>query len=239
MRPKSWGRNFSQPNSFAKRQQPLRSWRLLRNRSRRPLARHAFADFVRRKSRDLRPPRERRDRRHGLAPSFRVRGRGHSETSCSDLGGSLPSKNLGLSGDRRHDLVRSFRVRRSAIRGLRNGLGGRFPAENLGLHPGGLGMGTAPMGGEKRAPSLERPDPLGNPIVKLLVDKRCSRRVDGDNVRCRLCGYQGLVEDDGDLIKPFKLGDISEVQRSFDDKADRKPQRQNDRVFEKRVDGNT
>ncbi len=114
----------------------------------------------------------------------------------SGLGGSRkrPS-DLRPRGEARtegHDLAHSFRVCRRAIRDLRSDLGGSLPGENLGLRPGGLGMGTASMGGEERTPSLERPDPLGNPIVKLLVDKRCSRRVDGDNVRCRLCGYQGL-----------------------------------------------
>ena len=113
-------------------------------------------------------------------------------------------------GGRRLDLAHICRVR--AIRDIGSDPGGSLLGENLGLRPGGLGMGTAPMGGEERAPSLERPDPFGNPIVKLLVDKRCSRRIDRDNVRCRLSGYEGSVEDDGDLIEPFKLGDIFEVR---------------------------
>jgi hypothetical protein len=56
-------------------------------------------------------------------------------------------------------------------------------------------MDAAPMSSEERAPSVERPDPSGNPIVEILVEKRCGRRVDGGNGR-RPCGYEGLVDDD-------------------------------------------
>jgi len=106
----------------------------------------------------------------------------------------------------------------------------------LDLLPRGLGMDAAPMSSEERAPSVERPDPFGNPIVEILVEKRCGRRVDWGNGR-RPCGYEGLVDDDVDLIKPFELGDIFEAQQPMNIKADRKPQRQNDCVFEKRFHG--
>jgi hypothetical protein len=73
-------------------------------------------------------------------------------------------------------------------------------------------MDPAPMSSEERAPSVERPDPLGDPIVEILVEKRCGCRVDGGNDR-RPCGYEGLLDDDVDLIKPFELGDIFEAQQ--------------------------
>ena len=48
------------------------------------------------------------------------------------------------------------------------------------------------MGGEERAPSVERSDLLGGPIVQLLVDRCGARRVDGSGSRLRL-GRRGSL----------------------------------------------
>jgi hypothetical protein len=89
------------------------------------------------------------------------------------------------------------------------------------------------MSGEERAPSFERPDPLGDPIVELLVDKRCGRWVDRGKGRFRLPGHERFIDDDVELIKPFELVDAFEAQRPMEIRADRKPERENNRVFEK------
>jgi hypothetical protein len=70
-----------------------------------------------------------------------------------------------------------------------------------------LRMEASRMSGQERAPSFGRFHPLGNSIVQVLVDIRCGDWVDWENARFRLCGGEGLVDDDVDVIKPSELGD--------------------------------
>jgi hypothetical protein len=68
------------------------------------------------------------------------------------------------------------------------------------------------MGGEERAPFLDRPDPLSNSIVKVLDDLRGGHRVDGGNACFRLCRRQGR-DDEGDLIEPRHPGGVIAARR--------------------------
>jgi hypothetical protein len=86
------------------------------------------------------------------------------------------------------------------------------------------------MSGQERAPSFGRLHPLGNSIVQILVDIRSGDWVDCGNSHFRLCGCEGLVEDDVDVIKPSELSDLHEAQRRVGI-DDRERQHQNERVF--------
>ena len=86
------------------------------------------------------------------------------------------------------------------------------------------------MSGQERAPSFGRLHPLGNSIVQGLDDIRCGDWVDWGNAHFRLCGCEGLVDDNVDVIKPSELGNVLEAQRRKDI-GDRERQRQNERVF--------
>jgi hypothetical protein len=49
---------------------------------------------------------------------------------------------------------------------------------------------------------------LGNSIVQVLVDIRCGDWVDWGNAHFPLCGREGLVDDDVDVIKPLEFSDV-------------------------------
>src|ERR1700722_20219160 len=91
-------------------------------------------------------------------------------------------------------------------------------------------MGASRMSGQERAPSFGRFHPLGNSIVQVLVDIRCGDWVDWGNARFRLCGCEGLVDDDVDVIKPSELGDVLEAQWRVDI-DNREHQDQLERIF--------
>src|SRR3984957_10610557 len=91
-------------------------------------------------------------------------------------------------------------------------------------------MGASRMSGQERAPSFGRFHPLGNSIVQVLVDIRCGDWVDWGNARFRLCGCEGLVDDDVDVITPSELGDVLEAQWRTDI-DNRERQHQLERVF--------
>jgi hypothetical protein len=85
------------------------------------------------------------------------------------------------------------------------------------------------MRGEKRAPSLDRSDPLSNSIVKILDDLRGGHRVDGGNAYFRPCRRKGRDEE-ADLIEPRELGGVVASGRRIDiDNSER--QQQNEHVF--------
>ena len=68
----------------------------------------------------------------------------------------------------RRELVRCSRDRRNvAIRNFLSSRRGHLlgDKQSVDFRLRGLGMKTGPMSGEKRAPSLQRPDPLGDTIV--------------------------------------------------------------------------
>ena len=48
-------------------------------------------------------------------------------------------------------------------------------------------------------------------IWGILIDIRSGDWVDCGNAHFRLCGCEGLVEDDVDVIKPSELGDLHEI----------------------------
>ena len=86
------------------------------------------------------------------------------------------------------------------------------------------------MSGQERAPSFGRLCPLGCPIVQILIDIRCGDWVDCGNAHFPLCGCEGLVENNVNVIKPSELGDLHEAQRRVGI-DDRERQHQNERVF--------
>ena len=67
------------------------------------------------------------------------------------------------------------------------------------------------MRGQERAPSFGRLHPLGNSIVQILVDIRCGDWVNSGNARFRLCGCEGLVDYNVDVIKPSRFGEVFET----------------------------
>ena len=86
------------------------------------------------------------------------------------------------------------------------------------------------MNGEERAPSFGRFHPLGNSVVQVLVDIRCGDWVNWGSTHFSLCVREGFVEDDIDVIKRWKLGNVLEARRRIDI-DDRKHQKQNKSVF--------
>ena len=86
------------------------------------------------------------------------------------------------------------------------------------------------MGGQERAPSFGRLCPLGYSIVQVLVDIRCGDWVNRGNARFRLCGCEGLVDDDVDVIKPWEVGNVLEAPWRVDI-DNREHQHQRERIF--------
>ena len=85
------------------------------------------------------------------------------------------------------------------------------------------------MNGEERAPSFGRFHPLGDSVVQVLVNIRCGDWVYWGSTHFSLCVREGFVEDDIDVIKPWKLGNVLEARRRIDI-DDRKHQKQNESV---------
>jgi hypothetical protein len=154
------------------------------------------------------------------------------QTSAAVWAGARKGRDLRPREERRGRrpyLAHLSRAWARCIRDLRGGLGGSLPGENLGLRPGGLGMGTAPMSCEERAPSFERPDPLGNPIVRSSSIKSAAAS------RSRWGQRPPLAFADTKALLRMTVISSSHLKRRHlrgsavaDDKADRKPQRQND-----------
>jgi Putative ATP-dependent DNA helicase recG C-terminal len=86
------------------------------------------------------------------------------------------------------------------------------------------------MNDEERAPPFGRFHPLGDSVVQVLVDIRCGDWVYWGSTHFSLCVREGFVEDDIDVIKPWKLGNVLKARRRRDI-DNRKHQKQNESVF--------
>jgi hypothetical protein len=132
----------------------------------------------------------------------------------------------------RGGLARSFLVQRSEIRGLGSLGRGRLLARNqfVEFNARKLRMGAVRMSSQEQEPSFGRLFPVGNSIVQVLVDIRRGDRINRGNIHFPLCGSEGPVDDDADIIKPLKRRGVFEAVRRIG-KYHRDRKRQNERVF--------
>ena len=132
-----------------------------------------------------------------------------------------------------HGLAQCFTVRERAFRYLRNRRRRSVWGEkqSLEFRHRGLRVDAAPVSGEERVPSLERPEPAGNRIVQFLVGRPCTHRLTRNNRRFRLWRCEGLM--DGVILEAHRLMQV----RLLGVKARREPQGQNDRIIENRFHG--
>jgi len=88
---------------------------------------------------------------------------------------------------------------------------------------------------EEGAPTLDRFRMLGYPEIKLLVDPRRRRRIDGRDGSLRLRSREGSSDENVDLGKRWRLDELFQIQRFAQVKTDSKPRRQNGCLLDKRL----